>query len=208
MFIETPRFPACPSFGFTSEPVYSVTHIVTAGGEEQSNENWEQALHRYTMSIGPRVVAEIAAAHEFYHAVGGTAHRFRFKDYADYKSSRVHLSPTMLDQPLSIISATAGTYQLIKRYSAGVLNRDRLIQKPIQGTILISDDGVLLDEGVDYTIDYTTGIVDILASISGVLRWGGEFDVPVRFDSEFPVQIVGLNVHDVQVVIKETRRIT
>lgn len=202
MFVETPRFPSCPSFGFTSEPRYSVTHVETASGDEQSNENWLQALHIFTCSIGPQVIEEIAEAAEFYHAMGGTFHRFRFKDYADFKSCRVNLDPTENDQPIVTID---GDKQLVKRYAAGAATRDRLIQKPVQGTILLASSGVLKTEGVDYTIDYATGIVT--TGLGGVLTWGGEFDVPCRFDSEFPVQIVNLNVHDVQLIIKETRDI-
>lgn len=214
MFLETPRFPTCPSFGYTAEPMYSVTHVETAGGNEQSNENWTQALHRYNVSLGLEVAA-IAEAHEFYHAVGGTANRFRFKDFADYKSCRVNLDPTKDDQPLlDSTSASAGLFQLVKRYSAtgdpfapGALYKDRLIQKPVQGTILIADGGTLKTEGADYDIDYATGLVDLSFSPSGVLTWGGEFDVPVRFDSEFPTEITSTRVHNVQLMIKETRDI-
>lgn len=205
MFLETPSFPSCPSFGFTSEPMYSVTIIEKAGGHEGANENWDQALHRYTLSIGPRDVAAIAEALEFYNAVGGRAHKFRFKDYADYKSCRVNLDLTSVDQSLVFVSA--GVYQLTKRYAAGVLYKDRLIQKPVQGTILIADGGTLKTETTHYTVDYATGLVTLLFSPTGALTWGGEFDVPVRFDSEFPVEIAGARVHNVQMVIMESRTI-
>lgn len=202
MFIESPRFPTCPSFGYTSEPMYSVTHIETAGGQEQSNENWSQALHRYTVSFS-RALDELAEAYDFYNAVGGTADRFRFKDFADYKSCRIHLDPTDIDQPIVVID---GAKQLVKRYYAGSNYKERLIQKPVQGTILLAENGTLKSEGGDYTIDYATGIVT--SALAGTLTWGGEFDVPCRFDSEFPIQIITNRVHSAQVVIKEVRDIS
>lgn len=203
-FLETPRFPTCPAFGYTAEPVYSVTHIERAGGHEQSNLNWSRVLHRYTLSIGPRDVEAVAEALEFYHAVAGTAGRFRFKDFADFKSCRVHDVTSALDQPVVLdTSVSPSVYQLLKRYTMGALTRDREIRKPL-GTIRIANDGTEVDEGIDWTLDYATGIVTLNFS-PGVLTWGGEFDVPVRFASEFPVEIVENNIQNVSFVLKEVR---
>lgn len=205
MFLEDPRFPACPSFGYTSSPMYSVTPTKTAGGHEVRNRNWERPLHQFNCTVGPRTEADIAELLEMWHALGGIFIGFRFKDWVDFKSCRIHQTPTPLDQPLVIDSETAGTYQLVKRYEFGAATQDREIVKPVAGTIRIADNGIEKTEGVDWDLDSTTGIVTLNFSPIGSLTWGGEFDVPCRFASEFPVEILNKQIQSVTFVMEELR---
>lgn len=205
MFLETPRFPGCPSFGFMSEAVYAVAIIERASGVEQRNRSWSRPLHRYTATVGPRLEAEIQEALEFYHAVGGRAYGFRFRDAVDYKSCRVNETATALDQPLEVIADSPEYYQMVKRYTMGALSQQRDIYKPVQGTILVADNGVTKTEGADYTVDYTRGTVDLLFAPVGALTWGGEFDVPVRFDSEFPVEALNQRIQSATFTLRELR---
>jgi len=205
-FLETPRFPTCPSFGYTAEPVYNVTAVRTAGGHESQNRNWSRPLHRFNCRVGPRAIEEVAELHEFYHAMGGPFVGFRFKDYADFKSCRAHETVTPLDAPVVLDEdLSPDAYRLVKRYTYGVRTQDREITKPVAGTVRLASDGVEMTEGVDWTIDETTGIVTLNFSPVGVLTWGGEFDGPARFDSEFPVEIMDSDIHTVQFTIMELR---
>lgn len=203
-FLESPAFPGCPSFGYTSQPDYSVTIIRKSGGQEERNANWSRPLQVITVTV-VRMVDEIQALLEFWHAVGGMFCGFRFKDWADYKSCAVHETPTATDQPLILNAGSPSAYQLTKRYTAGARTQDREIVKPVDGTILIADGGVIKSEGADYTIDYTTGLVDLNFTPSGALTWGGEFDIAARFASEFPIELTSLKVESVQFVIQELR---
>lgn len=208
-FLETPRFPACPKFGVVSEPDYSVTVIRTAGGQQRRNRNWSRPLTRITITVGPgpRADDEIQELLEFWHAVGGSALGFRYQDIADFKSCRVSETPARTDQPL-VLAPQFGSptvYQLTKRYTFGIRAQDRPIQKPVQGTILIADGGVLKTETTHYTIDYTTGLVDLNFTPTGALTWGGEFDIPVRFDSTFPIEQVSHQVQSVSFTLQEIR---
>lgn len=208
MFLETPRFPSCPSFGFVSEPMYAVSIVERAGGAETRNRSWSRPLHRYTATVGPRVEAEIAQALEFFHAVGGRAYGFRFKDPVDYLSCHVGTTPTAADQPLLLrTDVSPDAYQLVKRYTAGILVQEREIYKPVVDTLLIADNGTPLVENTDYTVDYTTGLVSMLITPTGPLTWGGEFDVPVRFDSEFPVEVLNLRIQSASFTLRELREI-
>lgn len=205
-FLETPTFPKCPSFGFTSEPMYDVTITRRASGHERRNRNWSRPLHRYTATVGPREDADVQEVLEFWHAVGGRAVGFRFNDGNDNKSCRVHEVPSAIDQPLILVAGVSpAVYQLTKRYSAGALYQDREISKPISGTILVADNGVSKLEGVDWTLDYTTGLVSILFVPTGPLTWGGEFDVPVRFDSELPVELMDKRIQSASFSLMELR---
>lgn len=207
MFLESPAFPQCPSFGYTSIPMYSVTAVERASGVETRNRNWAYPLHRFNCTVGPRAEEDVAELLEFWHAVGGSACGFRFNDGVDNRSCRVHETIAATDCPLLLDnSQSPEAYQLIKRYVFGTREQDRPIYKPVQGTILIADGGVLKAEGSDYAIDYTTGLVTLAFSPSGVLTWGGEFDVPVRFESDFPVELVDRKIQSVSFTLKELRR--
>ena len=205
MFIESPSFPSCPSFGYSSEPMYSVTAIKTAGGHEVRNRNWSRPLHRYNCTVGPRKEEDVAELLEMWHAIGGTFTGFRFKDYVDFKSCRTHLDPTPLDQPLVFVVGL--TYQLTKHYTFGALLQVREIVKPIQGTIRVADNGVEKTEGSQWTLDYTNGEVTINFAPVGELTWGGEFEVPCRFASEFPAEILDKKIQSGAFGIEELRAV-
>lgn len=204
-FIETPKFPGTPKFGLVSEPGYDVSVTRVASGRERRNRNWSRPLSRYTVTVGPgpRASDEVQELLEFWHAVGGTAIGFRYKDWADYKSCRIANTPARTDQPLVLVSGSI--YQLTKRYAAGSQTQDREIVKPVSGTILIADAGTLKTETTHYTVDYTTGRVTLLYTPVGALTWGGEFDVPVRFDSTFPVEQIERQVQSVSFTLQELR---
>jgi uncharacterized protein (TIGR02217 family) len=206
-FLETPRFPACPKYGVMSEPEYSVTIVRTAGGLERRNRNWSRPLTKITITVGPgpRADDEVQELLEFWHAVGGSAIGFRYQDTADYKSCRVGETASSVDQPLTLVAGSPTGYQLTKRYTFGARYQDRPIYKPVQGTILLADNGTLKTETTHYTVDYTTGIVSLLFTPAGTLTWGGEFDIPCRFDSGFPVEQVSHRIQAVSFALQEIR---
>jgi uncharacterized protein (TIGR02217 family) len=201
-FLETPDFPACPSFGFVSQPDYNTQIVRLQSGREVRNRLWSRPLNRYTVTVGPRMEAEIYDLTEFWHAVGGQECGFRFKDWADYKSCAINATPAATDQPLVLI--TGLTYQLTKRYIRGARTQDRDIFKPIS-PVMIASGGTPLTVTTDYTVDYATGIVTLTGSQPGPLTWGGTFDVPVRFESEFPVEIIDKEVQSVSFTLMELR---
>lgn len=204
-FLETPRFPGSPSYGFVSQPDYSVTIVRRAGGQEKRNRNWSRPLYRYTVTVGPRAEDDIQELLEFWHAVGGQADGFRFKDWADYKSCRVGGTPTATDQGVEALSGSPTAYQLVKSYTAGANTQSRDIYKPVNGTVLVADGGVAKTEGVHWTLDYSTGRLQMLYTPAGTITWGGEFDVPVRFDSEFPIELQNYQVQSVSFALMELR---
>lgn len=204
-FLEDPRFPACPGFGHQSVPNYSVTITETVSGAEHRNRNWARPLHRYSVTVGPQLEEHVDELLEFYHALGGQECGFRYKDIADFKSCRKSETSTVLDQAAELLPGSPGGWQLVKAYRAGVRVQTRVILKPVAGTIVIADNGVQKVEGVDWVMDYTTGIFQVFFVPVGIISWGGEFDVPVRFDSEFPIEAVSERIQSVQFALKELR---
>ena len=207
MFLETPRFPACPRYGFISQPMRSVTIVERKGGHERRNINWAYPLSHITLTVGPSEGGDAAVQEliEFWHAVQGEAYGFRVKDFADFKSCYVGSTAAATDQPLEQNDDSPTEYQMVKRYTKGALSADRLIAKPVQGTILVADGGVLKTETTDYTVDYSTGLVTLNFTPAGAMTWGGEFDVPMRFDGPLPVEIVNLRQQSVSFSLKEIR---
>lgn len=203
-FLEE-RLPGCATFGYGSAPSYLVDVVRMQSGVEKRNRYWAAPLSRFRITITDFTDA-VQELLEFWHAVGGRECGFRFKDWANYKSCRVNETITKLDQPLVARVGSPADYQLTKRYTFGTRTQDQPIFKPIQGTILIADNGTLKTEGVHYTIDYTTGQVSIAFSPVGTLTWGGEFDVPVRFDDDaLPVTIEALSAQSVSFTLTEIR---
>ena len=209
MFLESPRFPGCPRYGYTSEPRYSVSIVPRANGSERRNINWAYPLTRLTITVGPSEGGDPAVQEllRFYHAVRGSGYGFRVKDYADFKSCAVGETPAATDCPAVLVAGSSPeVYQLTKRYTYGSLSQDRAIYTPVQGPIQSEDDGDPKVEGVDYTIDYTTGEVTLAFTPStGGPTWGGEFDLPMRFDGSFPVEIISHRQQAVSFSLAEIR---
>lgn len=207
-FLESPRFPACPSIGsYVSNPKYSTTISSLASGREFRNRNWARPLHEYEITVGPRREDEIQELLEFWHAVGGQELGFRFKDEADYKSCRINEDIEELDQPFVNIVGSPGGYQLIKQYTFGSRTQVRYISKPVEGTIVVANNVGAIQASSTYAIDYTTGLLETRMGFVGTpASWGGEFDTPVRFNSEFPIALVDHRIESVQFTLLELRQ--
>ena len=117
-------------------------------------------------------------------ARNGRLYGFRYKDWADYKSSLPLQAITATDQQIGIGTGILNTFPLAKRYTSGAQTWVRTIAKPVSATVRLALGTVEQMSG--WTLDTTTGVVTFTtAPGSGVIiRAGFEFDVPVRFDSD------------------------
>lgn len=205
-----PVFPQCPAYGFTKRADYSVTIVERASGIRSVNRNWYYPLHVFSaVPIGDKPEDDVHKIARFWHAIGGQSGQFLFTDYTDYKSANTLAAAiTASDQPLVERDESPSGHQLTKIYRDDdmLFTQQRIIQKPKLGTIVIAEDGIELDEGVDYTIDYDTGIVDIDSPGSGtLLTWGGEFYVPVMFESTPEFMIVDKSIQQTGFALRELR---
>ena len=198
MAFEEIRFPTALSYGSSGGPGRSTRIIVAGSGFEDRNANWDESRRSFDITYGTKQKAGLEAIIIIWEAVDGPLTGFRFRDPMDWKSCLTADTPTQTDQTL-LASATGGeaTTQIIKNYTFGGQATARDITKPVNGTVLIertssttSPNTQLLTEGVDYTIDYTTGIITwSLGSPEGltasdVIKAGFEFDIPVRFAND------------------------
>jgi uncharacterized protein (TIGR02217 family) len=201
---QYPTFPECPGFGFTAEPRYLTKAIDGEGGQARVDRRWTRPLSFFTaVPTGNRDADVIQNLLNFWHAVGGTSLRFRFKDWTDYKSCKTTITPSALDQPFEVISA--GHYQMIKQYAAGPLIQNREIYRPIGSTIIVAN--TLGAAQTDWTLDEATGLLTPGGGFVGTPgSWGGEFDLPCRFLTEYSLTVVdGIDIQSGSFTLRECR---
>jgi uncharacterized protein (TIGR02217 family) len=123
--------------------------------------------------------AQLSSLKKFYIARSGALYGFRFKDFSDFTTASDGVSAaTRNDEVLPAGTGVSQTVQLVKRYTSGGITSIRPIVKP--KTVLLAFNGVLQTSG--YSVDLTTGKLTHSAGSGVAVTWGGEFDVPVRFD--------------------------
>lgn len=207
-FLETPRFPEQISYGSTFTTRKSTSVVMSQSGYESRNRLWSQSRKVFDVGYGVRRLEQLYEVIEYFEVVGGRADGFRFKDWSDYKSVSPLGTPTNLDLIFGTGDGIETDFQLIKTYSKGALSYSRTIRKPVSGTILIAVDGTPVFEPAQWTLDYATGIVTFVSppANTAVLTWGGEFDVPVRFDSDdLDVTIDGFEAGNLTIPVVEIR---
>lgn len=172
-FLETPRFPDVLARGLTCGPSFSNRVIVLRSGSEQRNANWSRVRWRADAASAVRTSADFAALEQFFYAVAGRLHGFRVRDYGDYQHNSAGGSPVLI--PLDGDGYAVGTvgygygvpvYQIAKRYTAGALNHDRWIGKPVSGDVALTRAAVSVTLGAspgNAAVDSTTGRVTFVA---------------------------------------------
>lgn len=186
-FVEL-RFPTDVAFGSSGGPERS-TEIVTLGsGREHRNQKWANSRRRYDAGYGVKDLDALHRVIDFFEARRGPLIGFRFRDPLDWKSCAPLKTPSAADQFLGTGDGTTTDYQLVKNYGAGDQVYRREIRKPVSGSLTVAVDNITLQEGTDFTVDHSTGVVSFSngsipatgASVSAAF----EFDVPVRFGSD------------------------
>lgn len=184
-FIETPRFPETLSYGSAGGPEYLTGVAVLQSGHEQRRSVWSYPRHAYNASFALKTRENVEALRQYFHAMKGRFHGFRFKDWADYTSAaNGRDAPDDEDQQIGVGDGATVDFQLVKNYATGTETLVRSIAKPVSGTVVIALNGAPQASG--WSVDTTTGIVTFVSPPAGavVVTAGFEFDVPCRFDTD------------------------
>lgn len=176
------RLPEQMELGATGGPAWSTQIVTTAGGAERRNANWSQARRSYNLASGLRTRADMATLLAFWHARQGRAFGFRFKDWADFEMPR---------QAVGTTNGSQAAFPIFKRYASGGVQHDRLITRPVSGTVRCWQSGVERTLGggpTQFAVNLATGMITLggtLAATTGqAVEVSCEFDVPVRFDMD------------------------
>lgn len=169
------QFPSDISYGSSGGPQYSTDIIITNSGHEQRNINWAESRSYYNIVHGVKTKDQMDILIEFFRARKGRAYGFRFKDWSDYD---------VVGQNIGVGGGVQSVFALKKTYTNGGAATDRAITKPVDNSVSIYVDNMLVSSGV--TVDYTSGQVtfDAAPDNGAVIAADFEFDVPVRFDTD------------------------
>lgn len=196
LFIESPRMNDKIAYDAEGGPGFNTQIVTTASGRESRNMLWPNARCAYDVGLVAKPKSLYLEILAFFRTVGGRAIGFRFKDHSDFECAR--------DEGLLVRIGTTNAYQMQKRYAAGIYARDRLIQKPVAGTVKVWKlvAAVWTEQTTGFTIDTTTGIVTFDSDVSGdTLAWSGEFDVPVRFDTDTLPAVIRTRTSDTELLM-------
>jgi uncharacterized protein (TIGR02217 family) len=185
MAFDDIQLPLRVGFGSGGGPAFSTEVVVIDGGYERRNQNWSQARRVFDARTGVRSTADVAVMLNFFHARAGRARGFRLKDWSDFTTASDNISaPVFSDQIIGVGDGTTVVFQLVKNYSSGAVTHQRIITKPVVGSVKIGVGSSALNTG--WSVDTTTGLVTFaVAPASGQnVTAGFEFDVPVRFDTD------------------------
>jgi uncharacterized protein (TIGR02217 family) len=177
------QFPTTISRGSSGGP-RRLTDIVTLrSGYEKRNIVWEDSLREYNAGLGIQQLEQLYDVLAFFEARRGRLYGFRWKDWADYKSSDPVGSVSSIDQNIGTGDGTTTAFQLRKTYSDSAGSYTRIIKKPVSGTVVAAIGGT---PTTSFTVNTVTGIITFSSPpTSGAsVTAGFEFDVPVRFDND------------------------
>lgn len=175
-------------YGAQSSIAFVTTVIANAAGVEPVR-NQEQARPRRTINLGnPNIDGDTHdTIRNFFVHARGRLNGFLFKDWQDYFATQE-----------SIPVDGSATQRLRKTYGS----TDpfvRYITRPNASTVVIEKNTgsgwTPLTVTTDYTLDASTGVVTWVGTplnAPTLVRWSGEFWIPVRFDrDDFPSQFLG-----------------
>ncbi len=190
-FIEA-TFPSAYSLGARLSPEFNTTILESTLGYEVRSQKSAVPRRVYEIQMNNRTQAQKKELRNFFLAVAGAFHSFRFKDWSDYQSDEV--------QSIGTGNGVQTQFQLKKTYSvsAPLVAHERTITKPVNGTVKVYKNGVLQTETTDYTVNYATGIVTFVSAPASTLPITAEFefDVPVRMNDVLSTVINNPNLFD------------
>ncbi len=203
------RFPASLSFGSVGGPERRTEIVALSNGHEERRSPWAHSRRRYDAGLGLRSLDDVAVLIAFFEARAGQLHGFRWKDWADYKSSLPNGQPHFQDQAIGTGDGRQKQFQLCKEYASGPGRYARVITKPVEGSVLVGIGADQMREAVDFSVDHGAGIIHFNAppGPGALVTAGFEFDVPVRFDAgHIAVSVASFRAGDLpQVPILEVR---
>lgn len=169
-FVEE-RLLDCVSYGTSGGPTWTTRKVPLRSGIIRRNPLRSRPLYRFNVVYRNLLPAHHMEVINAFNACFGGVHSFRIKDWSDFEA---------FDELLPVLGTGAEqTVQLAKLYQFGNVNVSRPIRKPVASTVTMTDDGAPLAFVLD-----SVGRATFTATNGGVLRWSGEFDVPVMFEDD------------------------
>jgi uncharacterized protein (TIGR02217 family) len=179
------RFPTDISLSARGGPEWRTDIVTMRSGFEQANSVWANSRRKYNAGYGVKDFQHLEQVLAFFEERRGKLHGFRWKDRLDWKSCSTALPIQPTDQTIGTGDGATKTFQLTKTYGSAFAPWQRLIRKPVASTIVIALNGISQPAG--WSVDVTTGLITFAAAppVSAIVSAGFEYDVPVRFDTDY-----------------------
>jgi uncharacterized protein (TIGR02217 family) len=177
-------FPLDVALGARGGPERKTEVVSLGSGREERNARWAHSRRRWNAGYGVKSLAALAGVVAFFEERRGRLYGFRWRDRLDHCSAAPDAAVAATDQQLGVGDGARTQFQLIKSYGTVHAPYQRLISKPVAGSVRVAVGGIEREAGV--VVDAATGIVSFTEPpASGVVVTAGFlFDVPVRFDTD------------------------
>ncbi len=187
-FHET-LFPLDIALGAAGGPERATDIVTTLTGREERNTRLAHSRRRWDAGYGVTSLAQLSSVVAFFEERRGRLFGFRWRDRLDHASAAPGAPVSPFDQVLGAGDGARATYALTKTYGGAHAPYVRPIAKPVAGSVRVAVNGAERTQGVHFTVDGTSGVVNFLAGhVPGpgqAVTAGFLFDVPVRFDTDF-----------------------
>lgn len=180
-------FPTGISYGSKGGPTFNTKVVKLVSGQGQYIPRWSAPQFRYDIAEGVKSIDDLNALITFYIARLGPANAFKYSDPAHFTTASNHRAAhTNADQVIAVGDGATTQFQLRKGYTSGAYTVWKNIYKPVGNTTLVAVNSVSKTEGVDFSVDVTTGIITFtVAPTNGhSITAGCQFYTPVRFEKE------------------------
>lgn len=167
-FIEA-RLLDCVAYGTEGGPTWVTRRVGLKSGIVRRNAQRSRPMYRFVVLYQNLQPQDHQAIIDAFNACRAGVYGFRLKDWSDFEAT---------DQLVTVGTGAEQSIQLAKIYEFGNQNISRPIRKLISASL--TDDSAPLAA----SIDLNTGIATFTASVGGIVRWSGVFDVPVMFEQD------------------------
>lgn len=166
-FLEE-RFPEDLDYGSGFATEYASQVTTTAGGDEFRAQRHPYPSFKLDVDFTRQRDDIIRRIIDLNMRAGGSFRAFRVKNWLDFSTNNYRGAPTVLDQPMALVSA--GAYQLTRWYgsSADPLCIRRRLRKPVAGSVLVGVAGAAYPPA-QWSVDNTTGLVTMAANKTGII---------------------------------------
>jgi uncharacterized protein (TIGR02217 family) len=182
------RFPTAISLKARGGPQRRTDIVQLSSGHEQRNTRWADSRRSYNAGYGIVTLDDLDKVIAFFEQRRGQLYGFRWKDHADYKSCPPLTDIQADDQIIATGDGVTASFQLQKTYGE-TSSWTRIITKPVADTIKLAVAGIDKLENVDFQLDEQSGLITFepgaIPDVGDTITAGFEFDVPVRFDTDF-----------------------
>lgn len=177
----TSIFPTGIGLGSVSSSQWNKRRVATPSGYSQVNQLFSKALMKFDVASGLKSLDDCHELVRFFNVMQVNDSTVLFMDKTDFKSCAPQQTAGAADSFIGTGTGALTTFQLKKRYSAGGLNYDRKITRPMAGTVRVSINGVEQLSG--WSVSTTTGIVTFTSAPANgtTIEAGFHFYVPVDF---------------------------